>query len=246
MVTAAPQDQWRLLDVQDLDTKLTQLAHRGRTLPEHAEVERLAARLAALADETVSARSRAGDHARELAKAEADVEVVRQRSGRNRARLDAGQGSPKDLQALQHEIESLAHRQAVLEDAELEVMERLEAAEGRVSALQVERERAGAEHAEVVARRDTALAAIDDEAAGVRRGRDNAAAGIPAELLALYEKIRTSSGTGAARIRGRRCEGCRIELTAVDLGRIRTAAEDTVLRCEECSRILVRTPDSGL
>ena len=44
----------------------------------------------------------------------------------DQAKLDSGQGSAKDLQALQHEITSLAARQSALEDVELEVMERLE------------------------------------------------------------------------------------------------------------------------
>jgi hypothetical protein len=247
VVTAAPQDQWRLLDVAGNDTKLGQLVHRRRTLPEHAEVERLAKRLGQLSDELVAARSRAGDIARELSKAEADVEQVRQRAARNRARLESGQGSPKDLQAIQHELESLAQRQSVLEDAELEVMERLEEAQGAVTALEAERERDEAEQTDVTARRDAALASVDDEAEAVRRAREDAVAGLPADLMALYEKIRASTGgAGAARLRARRCEGCRIEMTAVGMGRIRNAPDDEVLRCEDCGRILVRTPDSGL
>ena len=133
MVTAAPQDQWRLLDVQAHDTRLTQLAHKRRTLPEHAEVERLNGLLRQIGDQLVAARTVTSDVARELTKAEADVELVRQRAARDRARLDSGQGSAKDLQAIQHELESLAQRQSVLEDVELEVMERLEAAQARVA-----------------------------------------------------------------------------------------------------------------
>jgi len=247
VVTAVPQDQWRLLDVAESDTKLAQLAHRGRTLPEHAEVERLTKRLSQLGDELVVARMRAGDLSREVAKAETDVDQVRQRAVRNRARLDAGQGSAKDLQAISHELESLAQRQSVLEDAELEIMERLEEAQTAVTGLEDGRDRDVAVLAEVTARRDAALATVADEAAGVQRARDDAAAGLPADLMALYEKLRASSaGTGAARLRGRRCEGCRIELTPTELARIRTAPEDAVLRCEECGRILVRTPDSGV
>jgi predicted nucleic acid-binding Zn-ribbon protein len=247
VVTAAPQDQWRLLDVQDHDTRLSQLAHRARTLPEHAEVDRVRQRLDRVRDELVTARSAAGDVARDLAKAEADVELVRQRAGRDQARLDAGQGSAKDLQALQHEIASLAQRQSVLEDAELEVMERLESSQAEVTRLEAEQSSLEAELTDVTARRDAALASIEDEADAVRRARTDAAAGLPADLMALYEKLRESSaGSGAARIRARRCEGCRIELNTVDLGRIRSAAEDAVVRCEECGRILVRTPDSGL
>lgn len=247
MVTAVPQDQWRLLDVAEHDTRLAQLAHRARTLPEHAEVERLAKRLAQLGDDLVAARARASDLARELAKAEADVDLVRQRSARNQSRLDSGQGTSKDLQALQHEIASLAQRQSVLEDAQLEVMERAEAAQDVVTALEAERERDRAEHAEAVARRDVAAATIDEEATAVRRARADAVAGLPADLLALYDKIGAGvGGPGAARLRARRCDGCRIELNPSEVGRFRAAAEDAVLRCDECGRILVRTPDSGL
>lgn len=247
MVTAAPQDQWRLLDVQDHDTRLNQLAHRRRTLPEHAEADRLSRRIQDVADELITRRSGAGDVARELNKAEADVELVRQRAARDHAKLDSGSGSAKDLQALQHEIVSLAQRQSALEDVELEVMERMEAAEAATARVQSERTRLEAELAEVAVRRDSALETIADEESAVQRARADAAAGLPAELMALYEKIREQSGgVGAARIKGRRCEGCRMELNPTDMARIRAAEQDAVLRCEDCRRILVRTPDSGL
>jgi len=247
VVSAAPQEQWRLLDVQDQDTRLAQIAHRVATLPEHAEIERLQARLATFAAELVVARTRADDLAREVAKAEADVEQVRQRAARDRARLEAGQGSAKDLLSMQHELDTLARRQSVLEDVELEVMERQEAAAAQVEDLQAEQERVQAELAELEARRDDQVGVLDAEAVTVRQAREQAVAGVPADLVALYERVRASSGgVGAARLSRRRCEGCRLELNATDLGRIRTAADDEVLRCEECGRILVRTPESGL
>jgi hypothetical protein len=247
VVSAAPQDQWRLLDVQAHDTRLTQLAHKRRTLPEHAEVDRIEGLLRSVADQLVAVRTVASDVARELVKAEADVELVRQRAARDQGRLDSGSGSAKDLQAIQHELESLAHRKAVLEDAELEVMERLEAAQARVGEVEGERGRLTAELAEVTARRDRLFAGLDDEAGREQQGRANAAAGLPKELLALYEKVREQAGgIGAARLYQRRCEGCRLELNTTDINRIRAAADDTVIRCEECRRILVRTPDSGL
>jgi hypothetical protein len=247
VVTAAPQVQWRLLDVQDFDTRLAQLAHRARTLPEHAAVTDLEARLRSMADRLVAARTVAGDASRELAKAEADVELVRQRSSRDQARLDAGQGGPKDLQALQHEIASLAQRQSALEDVELEVMERVEVAQAAVAELEAEATTLEGELGEVVARRDAALARVDEERQTVERSRADASAGLPADLLALYEKIRAANaGVGAARLRAKRCEGCRMELNPTDLHRIRTSEEDAVVRCEDCGRILVRTPESGL
>ncbi|WP_308113882.1 zinc ribbon domain-containing protein [Kineosporia corallincola] len=246
-MTAAAQDQWRLLDVQSHDTRLTQIAHRQRTLPAHARITELEGKLSGIDDEMVVARTAATDAARELAKAEGDVEQVRQRVARNQARLDAGQGSAKDLQAIQHELESLANRQSVLEDAELEVMERQEAAQTAVAAATTRREAVTAEIAEAAAERDKELAALSAEADAEKRDRENAAAGIPKDLLALYERIReTNHGVGAAKLYQRRCEACRITLPPSDLARIRAAAENAVVRCEECSRILVRTAESGL
>ena len=244
---AAMQDQWRLLEVQEHDTRLAQLAHRRRGLPELAAIEALTAQARSAADELVAARTVETDLRRELAKAEADVAQVRQRADRDRARLDAGQGSAKDLQATQHELESLARRQADLEDVELEVMERVEAGQTRLAAARAAVDRLDAELAEATVRRDSALAGLDAEAGAQTTARAGAAAGVPADLLALYERIREhSGGVGAAKLAQRRCGGCRLELTANDLAGARGAAPDAVLRCEECGCILVRTAESGL
>jgi predicted nucleic acid-binding Zn-ribbon protein len=247
VVTAAAQDQWRLLEVQGHDIRLSQIAHRQHSLPEHARIAELEKSLSGIDDELVVARTAAKDAARDLTKAEGDVEQVRQRVARNQARLDSGQGSAKDLQATQHELESLANRQSVLEDAELEIMERQEAAEAAVQAATARRDQVGAEIAEIAAARDKQLAALTEEAAGETRERENAAAGIPKDLLALYERIRVNSnGVGAARLFQRRCEGCNMTQSPNELNRLRSAAQNEVLRCEECSRILVRTAESGL
>ena len=68
------------------------------------------------------------DLTREQRKADADVEQVKARRVRDQQRLDRGMvTNPKDLERLQHELVSLDRRISDLEDAELEVMERLEA-----------------------------------------------------------------------------------------------------------------------
>lgn len=243
---AATTDQWRLLDVQAVDTRLSQIAHRRRTLPEHAELAALEQRASTLRDELVAAQTQASDAARELAKAETDVELVRQRARRDQARLDSGQGGHKELESLQHEVATLARRQSALEDVELEVMERVEALGAEVDRLTAERDGLQAQVDEVTRRRDQATTALDDEALALDRQRVGMVAGLDAALLALYEKIRATGITAAAMLRQRRCEGCRMELNPQDLQRIRAAADDDVVRCDECGGILVRTGESGL
>lgn len=239
--------QWRLLDLQALDRRLDQIAHRKASLPESRRLAELTSALGQLDSDLVRARTALQDVQREIAKAEADVQLVRDRSARDQARLTAGTGSAKDLQALQHEVASLARRQSELEDVELEVMERAEALQGSVDGLVAQRGELTAQVDDAAAARDAAMGALDGEGGALSASREDVVAGVGAELVGLYEKIRASSGgTGAAALKQRRCEGCRLELNSVDMSRIRSAPEDEVLRCEECRRILVRTAESGL
>ena len=244
---APKQDQLRLLDVQAVDTRLAQIAHRRRTLPQIAELAALEGRAAELRDQLVGAQTLAGDVQRELTKAEADVELVRQRAARDQARLQAGQGGHKELGSLQHEIATLQRRQSELEDTELEIMERLETVTAEVERLSAEQSALQAQVDEVTVARQAQERELDAERDQLVQQRGAGVTGVDEPLLALYEKVREANGgIGAAMLRARRCEGCRLELNPQDLQRIRAAAEDEVVRCEECGRILVRTAESGL
>ncbi|MGW1142021.1 zinc ribbon domain-containing protein [Streptomyces zhihengii] len=247
-MNAAPADQIRLLDVQALDLRLSQLAHKRASLPEHAEIESLTKDLTQLRDLLVAAQTEESDTAREQTKAEQDVDQVRQRAARDQQRLDSGAvTSPKDLENLQREIVSLAKRQGDLEDIVLEVMERRESVQERVAELTGRVASVQGRTDETTARRDAAQQELDGEAAAVTKEREVVAQSVPADLLKLYEKLRVQQGgVGAARLFQRRCEGCRLELNITEINEVRAAAPDTVLRCENCRRILVRTSESGL
>ncbi|MFD7735450.1 zinc ribbon domain-containing protein [Kitasatospora phosalacinea] len=247
-MNAAPADQIRLLDLQAFDSRLDQLAHRRRTLPEHAEIDKATADHNALKDLVVAAQAQLGDTTREQTKAEADVEQVRARAARNQQRMDSGAvSSPKDLENLQHENTSLAKRQGDLEDIVLEVMERLESAQTRVVELTARLEHSSVVVAEAEGRRDAVFAEIDAEAEKVRRDREAVANVIPADLMKAYLRLREQQGgVGAARLYQRRCEGCRTEFSITEFNAIKAEPADKVLRCENCGRILVRTGESGV
>lgn len=247
VLKADPSRQWRLLDLQAIDTRLDQIEHARRSLPEHARLTELETKAEGLDSLLVRARTELGDIQREVAKAEADVQLVRDRAARDQARLDAGTGSAKDLQAIQHELASLVRRQSELEDVELEVMERAEDSESAVSQLEAERTTLTEQLIAATEARDAALADLDAEAVKVAAPRADIVAGVGDDLVALYDKIRAQSGgLGAAPLRQRRCGGCQLELNNVDMNRIKAAPADELLRCEECRRILVRTAESGL
>ncbi|MEV5820981.1 C4-type zinc ribbon domain-containing protein [Micromonospora harpali] len=243
---ADPKVQRRLLDLQAIDTTLAQLAHRRRTLPELAELETLARELSALEDERVRAQVAVDDLDRDIARIEKDVEQVRARKSKDEARLAAGSGPARELEALQHELISLNRRQSDLEDAELELMEQRETAQGVLDGIERRAADARERRAAAERRRDDALAEIAKEEEFKRQSRQPLAGDLPAELVTLYDKIRADTGLGAALLTGGRCGGCRLELYGADMARIRKAAPDDVVRCEECRRIMVRTNESGL
>jgi predicted nucleic acid-binding Zn-ribbon protein len=241
MPTAPAEDQRKLLDVQALDTRADQARHRRSSHPVLDAIAEIEERAQALEEEGITRSTEVGDIQREVTKAEDDVQAVRARAERDTARMESGQGTPKDLQALQSELTTLAKRQSDLEDIELEAMGRLEAAE---AALAHVHEKIGEERGqlgELMLERNALWADIDEELEDIKAERAELVAGIDPALLALYEKLRAShGGVGAAPLHHGQCGGCHVKVDPGSLGEIASSDPDTILRCEDCGRILVR------
>lgn len=244
---ADPFVQLRLLDLQAADTALNQLAHRRQSLPELAVIADCDRRAAELRATLVDAETAVSDLAAEQRRMETDIETVRQRAAKDQARMTSSGVPAKEITGLQHEVASLARRQSVLEDDLLELMENRETADAKVAELTGSLEVIATERSRAETARDEVFTELDDAEHKRAAQRSELASGLPADLLALYDKIRqVSGGVGAAMLRQRRCEGCRLELAGHELADVRAAKPDAVLRCENCRRILVRTHESGL
>jgi predicted nucleic acid-binding Zn-ribbon protein len=240
-------EQQKLLDLAAEDVALTQLAHRRRTLPEEAAAQAAAEAELTFSVDVVRAETEVRDLGREVKRLDTDVETVRARETKDQRLLDSGSVSPKEMTNLQHELDSLKRRQSDLEDQELELMERQEVAGAALAAAQqgLEKARADRERAEQL--RDDALADIAEGTTKHEAARAAVAGQISPPLLTLYDRIRAQTGTtGAAALRHRQCQGCRLELYGNELASVRNADPHEVLRCENCGRILVRTAESGL
>ena len=183
--------QLSLLDLQTVDTTLAQLNHRRQTLPQHAAIAKLRTERVAVASDLVAAETRISDLELEQAKAEADLEPVRERLSRNQVRITNGAiADPKALSSMLEEVNHLKKRIGDLEDAELDVMEQLETALASQETLRARAARVDANLSEAIADRDRQLAALEAEMGGLRQQRAEIAPLIPADLLALYDKDR--------------------------------------------------------
>lgn len=232
-----------LLDVQDLDTAISQLQHRRSTLPARQELARVTAALGDVqqrVSEVQGSRAELADRQQAL---EADISAAAARREALEQRMYAARGTPaRDLQAMDDEIRHLRQRRSELEDAELEVMVALEpidtelaTLDSRGAALRAEAEKTRAELVEVEAE-------IDAQLVGQVAARDAAADALPEDLRSRYEALRSHlGGTGAARLVGSRCSGCHLDLPSMEVDRIRRLPAGTVVTCEQCGRILVPT-----
>jgi len=162
--------------------------------------------------------------------------------------VDSGQiGDPRALERMLDELKSLNRRISDLEDVELEVMEQLESTQTELREQGLALEALDEQRTRLQQALEESAASLQQRLDDARAERGTTATGMPEDLMSLYAKLREhKGGVGAAALRRRECTGCRLALNAADLGVIAKAADDEVLRCEDCNRILVRTPESGL
>jgi predicted nucleic acid-binding Zn-ribbon protein len=237
---AALDQQRSLAEVAEIDAELARITHRRARLPEIKRYEEMQAEQRAANDRLAALQLALEDLQTQVNRFETEIEAVRQREDRDRTLLASGATDAKQLNDLQHELETLQRRRASLEDSLLEVMERREE-------LQTDQARElaaiDALQAEIVSLQqslDDSLAELDKTTEERTQRRTELVESLDPEFVALYERQRSSAGVGAGLLQGGKCGACRIELDRGELGRISAAADDDVLRCPECRAILLR------
>jgi predicted nucleic acid-binding Zn-ribbon protein len=147
----------------------------------------------------------------------------------------------RDLQAMDDEVKHLKRHISELEDREIEIMEALEPLDNELATAEADRTALRQDRERLRGAIAVAVETIDADTAAQGQARLAAAATVPPDLLARYEKLRTAlAGTGAARLVGASCSGCHLTLPAMEMDRIRKAPPDEVITCDQCGRILVR------
>ena len=238
---ASVAQQSLILEMQSLDNEIMQANTKLKSLPEIEQLLHIDKRITTATDELAVVKSEADQIALELRRGEVDVETVTDRIKKDEARLSSGNATPKELEQLQHEVESLKKRQEALEEIELEIMIRNDAVIARSNTLTTDLASLQTLKDEIAGRLKTATDEINKVIADKNTARNLVANQIEKPLLELYEKIRgNGGGVGAAALVGNKCNGCNLAINAVEMDRIKSLAKDELLRCEECRRILVR------
>jgi predicted nucleic acid-binding Zn-ribbon protein len=231
-----------LLQVQEHDTAIDRLLHRRATLPELAELTRIEDELVGLERDLADVGGRWEEVLTRQRRLEAELAAVEAKIAEIEARLYSGAVTiPRELQAMQAEVESLKRRRSSLEDDVLEAMTEREPLDEEVARLETGRAERDQQAGGLRAAAAEAEVAIDAELAREREARAAAASGVPADLTRLYDDLRRKlGGVGAARLVNGRCSGCHLTLPATELDRIRREPPEALIRCDQCGRVLVR------
>jgi hypothetical protein len=231
-----------LLAVQEHDTTADQLDHRKRTLPARVELDGVMTSIATIDQRTTAVEAARHELQRVQQRLEDDIATIAAKAKDHEKILYGGTvGNPRELQAMQDEIAALRKRIGQLEDQELELMEQIEPLDQELAALVADRDSADARGAGLRAAIAEAEVEIDAEVVANQTERDGIAAGVDPDLLEEYEKLRPrSGGIAIARLVGGSCGGCHLQLSAVEVARIKKLPPEEPANCEECGRLLAR------
>lgn len=229
----------QLLALQEIDTSSDQLRYRRDHLPELAGAQQARADLIAWESAAAALMGRREE-------LEALITASENESGEidaHRTRLSAQLSTViavREAEALQSEIRTLTARREELDDAALAAMESLGAIDdevrdhaGQESSLRDALQWADGELSRAQGDLDAELAALGVRCADLREK-------LPAELLANYDRLRNQLGVAVATLAGRRCEGCHMDLSPMEVDLIRATPPSTVAECPQCTRMLVR------
>lgn len=234
------EDQHNVLAIAEIDLKIATINQKIKTLPETIHHKELTIQFETTRDLRIAAETELSDLSGEINRAENDVEQVAKRIEKDESRLNAGQGTPKELEQLQHELKSLGARRSELEEIELEVMLKADEIKARINDLKLKEAELVGKVAEALTLKNSALANLDSDLNSANKERAELVPQVDKSLIDLYEKIRSNGVVAAARIINGQCGGCNLAINSGDLTKILALPEEEVARCEECRCILVR------
>ena len=242
MNSAIPDTLEQLLEVQERDKTIATLHHQRHTLPERQKLNELEEERNRLHQRKELLSKELSTKEEDQQRLEDEVNAIEERVTDQEANLYNGEVTGiKDLQAIQSDIAGLQERKRLVEDQILEAMEQLEPLKVLWESIQGEEQAIGEQQNETKAALEANESNIGKQIEGVQKERSELAADIPADLLQIYEKLRSrSGGIGVAQLKGRTCKGCNLDLPAVEVDRLKKLPPDEIINCEECGCILVR------
>jgi predicted nucleic acid-binding Zn-ribbon protein len=242
MASATPENLKVLLQVQEKDSEILAAQHKIKELPERKEIDDVHKELETLKEIISTKESEVKENNRAQKRFEDEVATIEERIEKQKEKLFGGEViAIKELQALEADIESLKERQILIEDQIIEVMELNEPIQNEILSLKQQSERYEETVIKLAKSLQEAIQKIETAISQITSEKRYLAEGLTSDLLEEYEILRSRPGhVGVAKLVNRTCNGCHLDLPAVEVDRIKKLSEGIIINCEECGCILVR------
>ena len=173
----------------------------------------------------------------DLQDVELQLRTLEEKREADRRKLYGGKVvATRELQALEHEIETLGTAIGAHEERVLEAMERVEPLQAAVDKLREYQKTARERLAALRQTQEEERRRLTADLAQAEPLREPAAREVDPALLRLYDHIRRDKGhPGLAVIQGGSCGNCHTAVPSLVMRKLRE--EDTILRCDHCTRI---------
>jgi predicted nucleic acid-binding Zn-ribbon protein len=228
-----------LLALQAVDTTADQLGHRREHSPLHDDLASASAAMRSWEQRRTTLRSRIDELGASIDDAErrgAELLAHRRRLEQQMKTVIA----PREAEALMHEMATLTEQTEELDVHELEALEEQAALDDELSAHLLGEESLRDRLGQADAALADEVADIDQQLAGLSTKREVLRAQVPDALLATYDRKRAAFGVAVARLVGKQCQGCHLDLSAAEIDTVKDEAADTgVTDCPDCGRLLI-------
>ena len=228
-----------LLELQRIDSKIDSLKKDLDNIKEKARYDELQAGLKKLRAKEELFQKEQDQQSQVLDKINGELDLLNRKIENEQKKLFGGTiSNPKELSAIQKEIESLSKKKDGIETSVLEQMDKVSALDDALTKTKefIARDNEEAQKAkEIWQQKEDQLKA---EISKVASSRDEQAKTVDEELLEDYEDIReTKGGIGAGALVKGICEVCNVELPETEVEELR--AKDRPDYCTSCGRILI-------
>jgi len=143
--------------------------------------------------------------------------------------------NPKELSALQHEVNTMKAMNEQLENKTLEIIDELETTERNVASLTEDYQKLEKDWQRQQQQLTDEITGLEKKLADLRQKRQQLTDNIEPSIVNLYDKIRQQKKQAVAKVEQGICHACRISLSASVLQKARSGQP---VQCGTCGRIL--------